>query len=207
MSPRFPVCRDDRIGQVRRGQAWLSIFGSFLFLTSGAVLQAQEPSLEELLPGLKERAVVLDMVARIVEGNQEEVWNSTNSKVTIPGRPVGFKLVGTNVVVAVQFTPYRQRDGRNILVAQGQIWINIPNQGIRYQTTMETIPLEFGEQIYFFPLGSLNSPDEARIEIQLELRPYTEGPPVPADEPGRSPGAAAGRADGKADGRESDSPP
>jgi hypothetical protein len=181
MSRHFPAYRDDRPGQVRRVHSWLGLFGGFLFLTAGAaVIQAQEPSLEDLLPGLKERAVVLDIVARIVEKNQEEVWNAANSKVTIPGRPVGLKLVGANVVVAVQFTPYRLRNGHNILVAQGQIWINVPNQGIRYQTTMETIPIEFGEQIYFFPLGSLNTHDDARIEIRLELRPYTEDQPVPA---------------------------
>ncbi|MDR1948257.1 MAG: hypothetical protein LBQ38_02590 [Spirochaetaceae bacterium] len=194
MSRFFPLYRDDRTGQIHRGQVWLTVVGSLLFFTAGVSLRAQEPSLEELLPGLKERAVVLDIVARIVEQNQREVWNSVNSKVTIPGRPVGLKLVGANVVVAVQFTPYRRRDGRNILVAQGQIWINVPNQGIRYQTTMETIPLEYGEQIYFFPLGSLNSQDDAHIEIQLELRPYTEDPPLAADRPDNSDTAAT---DGK----------
>jgi hypothetical protein len=163
----------------------LTLFGSLLLLNaaSGA---AQELSLEELLPGLKERAVVLSIVSRVVEQNQQEVWNSVNSKVTIPGRPVGLKLVGANIVVAVQFTPYLRRNGNNILVAQGQIWIDIPNKGIRYQTTMQTIPLEYGEQIYFFPLGSVNSEDEAYIEIQLELRPYSEEAPAetpPAEPP------------------------
>jgi hypothetical protein len=56
--------------------------------------------------------------------------------------------------------------------------VDIPNQGIRYLTTMETIPLEYGEQIYFFPLGSADNPDEVRIEIQVELHPYImESPP------------------------------
>jgi hypothetical protein len=113
----------------------------------------------------------------VVEQDQEEVWNSVvNSKVTIPGRPVGIKLIGENIVVMVQFTPYLGLGdkGHNILVAQGQIWVNIPNEGIRYQTTMQTIPLEYGEQIYFFPLGKVTADNEARIEIQLELRPYSE---------------------------------
>jgi hypothetical protein len=130
-----------------------------------------ERPLEEMLPGLKNRAVVIDIAARIVERNQGEVWNSVISRVTIPGRPVGLKLVGANLVVAAQFTPYFRRNGRHILVAQGQIWMDIPNEGIQYKTTMQTIPLEFGEQIYFFPLGQDES-NEARIEIQLELRPY-----------------------------------
>jgi hypothetical protein len=152
----------------------LTLFGSFLFLAANAAVGAQEPSLEEMLPGLKDRAVVLEMVARVVEQNQQETWNSVNSKVTIPGRPVGLKLVGANVVVAVQFTPYLRRNGRNMLVAQCQIWVDVPNEGISYQTTMQTIPLEFGEQIYFFPLGSVNSQNDARIEIMLELKPYAK---------------------------------
>jgi hypothetical protein len=34
--------------------------------------------------------------------------------------------------------------------------------------------MEFGDQIYFFPLGKVGAENEARIEIQLELHPYTE---------------------------------
>jgi hypothetical protein len=154
----------------------LTLFGSILFLTFRAV-HPQEPSLEELLPGLKEQAMVMDIVARVVERNQQVVWNSVNSKVTIPGMPVGLKLVGTNIVVAVQFIPYLRRNGHNVLVAQGQIWITIPDQGISYYTTMQTIPLEFGEEIFFFPLGSVDGQDDARIEVKLVLHPYTEGSP------------------------------
>jgi hypothetical protein len=155
----------------------MGLFGIIL-LAAGTAAMAQESSLEKI-PGLKEQAVVLDIVSRVVEQNQEEVWNSTNSRVTIPGRPVGLKLVGSNVVVQVQFTPYPNfsSTGNAVLVAQVQIWINIPGEGIRYQTTMQTIPLKYGEQIYFFPLGSMDADDDARIEIQLELRPYAETEP------------------------------
>jgi hypothetical protein len=169
-------------GRVSRNR--LIFLRSLLFFAAGAALSAQEvPSLEELLPGLKERAIIMDIVARIVEQDQEVVWNTENSRVTIPGRPVGLKLVGANIVVAVQFTPYFRRNGNNILVAQGQIWLDVPNQGISYHTTMQTIPLEFGEQIYFFPLGQTKSRDEmSRIEIQLVLHPYTEqGSPMEED--------------------------
>jgi len=137
-----------------------------------------------ILPALREKAVVLDIIARVVERDRDEVWNSESSKVTIPGRPVSLKLVGENVVVVVQFTPYRRDDGRQVLVAQGQVWVNTPEEGIRYQTTMQTIPVDFGEQIFFFPLGPKTGAGHARIEIQLELNPYQE----PADqEPGSAP--------------------
>jgi hypothetical protein len=128
----------------------------------------------QMLPGFKDQAVVLDIQARVIEQNLMEIWNESHRRVTIPGRPVGIKMVGANVVVAAQFVPYLRRRGQNILVAQGQIWIEIPGQGIRYQTTMQTIPLAFNEPVYFFPLGSSEHSNEARIEIVLTMRSYKD---------------------------------
>jgi hypothetical protein len=173
----------------------LALIGGLLFLASAGGLPgntgglAAQESSGGMMPGLRDRAVVLNIVARIVEQDQEEIWNSNNSKVTIMGRPVNMKLIGENVVVNVQFTPYQQENGRSLLVAQGQIWINVPNEGVRYQTTLQSIPMEFGEQIYFFPLGKVHSDDDASIEIRLELRPYQENaepseelPPLPPED-------------------------
>jgi hypothetical protein len=103
------------------------------------------------------------------------------------GRPVNMKLIGENVVVNVQFTPYQQENGRSLLVAQGQIWISVPNEGVRYQTTLQSIPMEFGEQVYFFPLGKVHSGNEASIEIRLELHPYQENAEPAAEPPPNSP--------------------
>ncbi|MDR3160900.1 MAG: hypothetical protein LBU28_04725 [Spirochaetaceae bacterium] len=157
----------------------LVVLGSILFISANPMIRAQE----EMFRGLEDRAVVLDIIARVVEETAGEVWNSTNSKVTIPGKPVGLRLVGENILVVVQFTPLFKSDGTNVLVALGQIWINVPNEGIRYHTTMQTIPLEFGEQIYFFPLGSKRSSEDARIEIQLRLHPYSEEKNTDPDHP------------------------
>ena len=151
----------------------IAFLGGIFILMAASALSAQETSLEEL-PGLRERAIVMRIVSRIIEQNQQVVWDAENARVTIPGRPVGLKLVGANLIVAVQFTPFLRKNGRSVLVAQGQIWINIPNEGMRYHTTMQTIPLELGEQIYFFPLGSMGTNDEASIEIQLVLEPYAD---------------------------------
>jgi hypothetical protein len=152
----------------------IGFVGSVFLLAAGSWLGAQESSFAEVLPAFKERAVVINITARIIENNRQEIFNAVNSRVTIPGRPVGIKLVGSNVVVAVQFTPFFGRQGKNVLVAQGQIWVEIPGEGMRYHTTLQTIPVEFGERVYFYPLGSVSKPEEDRIEIQLELLPYTE---------------------------------
>jgi hypothetical protein len=160
----------------------LCLVGLFLFLFTGPAPGAQEQEgeppgggdslLEELLPRFKDQAVVLDINARVIEQNQTVIWNESHQKITIPGRSVGLKLVGANVVVAVQFTPYLRRNGQNLLVAQGQIWMDVPNQGISYHTSIQTIPLEFGEPIYFFPLGSATETDAACIEVMLTMNRY-----------------------------------
>jgi hypothetical protein len=152
----------------------LYLFSAFFIFTSSIPVCAQDQQgTERMTPELRRRALVLDINARVLEEKQVVVWNETHRKITIPGNPVGIKLVGANVVVAVQFTPFVRRHGQNVLVAQGQIWINDPDKGVSYYTSIQTIPMEFDEPIYFFPLGSSQQID-ASIEIILTVNPYTE---------------------------------
>ena len=132
------------------------------------------PSHGGFFPRFRGRALVLEISARVVERDDTVIWNESHQKTTLPGRPVGIKLVGSNLVVVAQFTPYVRRGVQKFLVAQGQIWMEVPEHGIRYHTTMQTIPLEFGEPIYFFPLGPHGPEDTARIEVMLTLYPYEE---------------------------------
>jgi hypothetical protein len=125
---------------------------------------------------MRDRAIVMRMITRVLEKGNIEAWNSDTNKITIPGRPVGLKIVGENVAVFVQFTPYPRRDGRGVLVAQGQIFTETPDGGVQCITMMQTVPLEYGEQVFFFPLGSGKSSDEAHIEIQIEMNRYDETP-------------------------------
>ncbi|MDR1870056.1 MAG: hypothetical protein LBQ82_08735 [Treponema sp.] len=152
----------------------LRLFSAIFLFTLSIPIHAEDPqpagmpSGNGMMPGLRRRAVVLDIDARVLEQKNEVVWSETHRKLTIPGNPVGIKLVGSNLVVAVQFTPFISRRG-NVLVAQGQIWIDDPEKGMCYYTSIQTIPLVFGEPIYFFPLGpqQINS----SIEIILTVNP------------------------------------
>jgi hypothetical protein len=49
-----------------------------------------------------------------------------------------------------------------------------PKQGIHYRTSVQTIPLEFNETIYYFPLGPLKPEAGPSIEVMLTLRPYED---------------------------------
>ena len=137
---------------------------------------------EEIPPGLRERLLLCSIAARIVEAENKIAWESDNASVTMPGRPVALKLVGDNVVMALQFIPYLRQPGRErersrgqalgFLVAQGQIWVNKPDGGIHHQAVMQTIPFNLGEKIFFLPLGDKRDASESLIEIQIELTPY-----------------------------------
>jgi hypothetical protein len=156
----------------------LCLFG-VLFLFAASVY-GEDPEPVGMNQRLRRGTVVLDIDARVLEQKDVVIWEETHRKLTIPGSPVGIKLVGANLVVAVQFTPFIRRQGNNVLVAQGQIWINNQNEGMRYYTSIQTIPLEFDEPIYFFPLGQ--SPQlDSFIEIMLTIKPYT-GPGATAPE-------------------------
>ncbi|MDR1837278.1 MAG: hypothetical protein LBQ89_06425 [Treponema sp.] len=118
------------------------------------------------------RALVLDITTRVVD-KEQVAWSESSRKVAIPGNPVGVQLVGSNIVVVVQFTPYIRSEG-NVLVAQGQIWIAGSDNTVSYYTSIQTIPMELGEQIFFFPLGSSQHLDPS-IEIILTVNQYQEG--------------------------------
>ena len=158
----------------------LFLFSAVFIFAAGAQINAQD-SQAGVASRFGRRALIIGIDARVLEEKekkQEVAWEETIQKITIPGSPVGIKLVGSNVVVAVQFTPFIRRHGQNVLVAQGQIWIDDPNKGMSYYTSIQTIPMEFGEPIYFFPLGSQQL--DSSIEIILTVNLNTEAAPTEA---------------------------
>jgi hypothetical protein len=149
------------------------VFGAFFIISASMNIYAQDSKgeLGEMVSGLRKRAVVMDIDARVLGEENAVVWSETHRKIAIPGSPVGIKLVGSNVVVEVQFTPFIRKEG-SVLVAQGQIWYTEPGKGISYYTSIQTIKLEFGEPIYFFPLGKSNQFNSC-IEIIITVNRNT----------------------------------
>jgi len=159
----------------------LCFIGVLFVFASGIYIEAQEqnisgPGMEQ---GFRRRALVLDINARVVENEQEVIWDQSHKKITMPGSPVSIQLAGSNVVVAAQFTPFIRR-GNNVMVIQGQIWIEDPKRGISYYTSIQTVPMEFNEPIHYFPLGTSHQ-SSSSIEIILTVNPYRE-PREPIEE-------------------------
>jgi len=100
-------------------------------------------------------------------GEKAQAWRAQSVKYTVPGTPVPFKLVGSNVAIIVQITAFEQDDGKGAtLIAQGQVWVRPPEGGLSYHTAVETLSVEDGETVLFFPLGLAPS---GKASMRLEI--------------------------------------
>jgi len=155
------------------------IIGLFLtvFLSAGTFAQDQgDHSIEELL----KEALTIRIQAKLFHDVQNVMWQSELERLTIPGRAVTINLQNEQARLSVHFTPYRKTSGGLILVAQSEIWLQEysrenSSENLRYFTSMKSIPLDFEELIYFYPLGkleNLNNPDQIHIEMILSISPY-----------------------------------
>ena len=153
--------------------------GLLLCLIATVALSGQEksePSLDDLLKD----ALSLYIHARLSQVEQKVKWESEVDKLTIPGRPVTIHLKNDQARLSVHFTPYRKKEGGLILVAQSELWLmqqksESKPEGLRYYTSMKSIPLDFGETVLFFPLGkmdNLNNPEKLHIEMAVMISPY-----------------------------------
>ena len=133
---------------------------------------------EEFFRELKQ-VLSMNIEARISEFGEDAVWKVESSKHTIPGRSVSVKLVGENIVVLADFTPYVDTDSSIVLVAQAHVWIS-PQGGkpLEHFTALKSLPVRMGEKVLFFPLGvtslEANSDNTYNIVLEIHVLP-TEG--------------------------------
>jgi hypothetical protein len=114
-------------------------------------------------------------------GEKGNAWRAESVKYTVPGTPVPFKFIVANVVIIVQVTPFSRPDDKGIvLVAQGQVWFKSPEGGLSYHTTIDTLSVEYGETVFFFPLG-LDSAGKAPIRLEIAVLHAAELPSPPGD--------------------------
>lgn len=123
-------------------------------------------------------------------------WIAQSSKYTVPGTPAPFKLVGSNIAVIVQITPFDRDDGKGVmLIAQGQVWVKPPEGGLSYHTTIESLSVDYGETVLFFPLGL--APDgKAPMRLEISVVRAADAGPSPSPSPGPE-GAGANDKAGK----------
>jgi hypothetical protein len=98
-------------------------------------------------------------------------WESKELKYTIPGSSVSVKMIGTDVAILITVTPYKTKDGGLLLLAQGQVWYKEGDNGLRYRTTVDTLPVHFGERVLFYPFG-IQADGESPLRVELVMDKY-----------------------------------
>ncbi len=158
------------------GSRWVLL----LLLLAAAQARAQDNELEQAfqdpnLESLIDRALQLNITARVLPPDESPAWNSVSQKVTLPGRSVAVRVLGENLRIDAVFTPY-ENDGNLLLVAQGQVWFSEAKE-TRYLTTFQSVPVGLGEKVLFFPLGlsePLSKKTTFTMQIEVEIYPYKQ---------------------------------
>lgn len=146
----------------------------FLLLNHGAYLAADGNT--DPLKYLKDDALSVNVVARIMDSGHETIWNMSSTKVTISGRAVQVRLEGDNVLVLANLIPYLNPDNSILLVALGQIWVpTADRKGYKYYSTMKSLPITPGEKVFFFPFGMAvdQKANVYTLELEIQVTRYT----------------------------------
>ena len=112
------------------------------------------------------------MNTRILGTENETVWHMESSKVTISGEAVSVKLKGENIVVIANITPYLNVDNTIFLVAKGEIFLSekADSEEVKYYTTLQSLPVENGEKVMFFPLGMAYDSNSNFYSMEMEIQ-------------------------------------
>jgi hypothetical protein len=98
-------------------------------------------------------------------------WESKDLKYTIPGSSISVKMIGTDVAIIITVTPYKTKEGGLLLLAQGQVWYKEGESGLRYRTTVDTMSVNFGERVLFYPFG-VQADGESPLRVELVMDKY-----------------------------------
>jgi hypothetical protein len=110
--------------------------------------------------------------------------NVARSRLTLPGHSVAVRFDGSNIRVKANLTPYLLKDGKLMLVAQGEVWLAEPTSAanaIRYLSSIKTLPVSLGEKVFFYPLGipdPVQGTNRFNLALEIQIVPVDEKPPV-----------------------------
>lgn len=143
----------------------------FTILTLFPSLAQDQDQMQELL----DKALIININARLVSEDAKATWSFQAVKLTIPGKPVALQLQGKNINVNIVFTPYQMEEPNKILlVAQNQIMVQEAKTGsAKYFGNLKQIPVTLGEKIQFYPLG-VNDTTSVNIQLEIEVIRYKD---------------------------------
>jgi hypothetical protein len=125
---------------------------------------------------LEDNALSVHIEARVTMPGESQVWRTESKNVTISGRAVAVKLTGENIIIFADIIPYVNEDRTILLVAKGEVWTQTDHSsGVKYYSTMKSLPVKPGESVIFFPLGRAMDQKQNvyTIELEISVVPYS----------------------------------
>jgi hypothetical protein len=104
-------------------------------------------------------------------------WTSRSLRYTVSGSPIGIRLASEDLLIIVQVTPYDHGKEGLVIVAQGQVWVKQENGEIAYHTAFETLSVDFGERVFFYPLG-LNPDGSSAFHLEIAVDRFGDKPSI-----------------------------
>ncbi len=150
----------------------------FLGLLQPVFSQQDGNSIEELqeaLRYLQDKALEVQIHARLIGKDRENIWNTKSRKITVSGKSVSITLEGENLTVSAHLIPFLNEGGSIFLVAKGEVWVQqSPDEEKKYYSTVKSLPIKPGESVIFFPTGVLMDTEENNvytIELEIQVEP------------------------------------
>lgn len=126
---------------------------------------------------LEGKAFTVHIVIRLLDSDEELVWDVEHTEVTVSGRALNVRLVGDDIVIDAFLAPFGSIESDLMIVAYGQLWFTDgPERGVRYESFMKSLPVELGERVILLPLGGVAVDSETNtyytIQLEIQLLPY-----------------------------------
>lgn len=143
---------------------------ALLFLAFSLTAEDKPGTLEAVAEELLRESLAMNVVARVVSETEDIDWSTEIAKITIPGRAVTVSLDGDDARLKVRLTPYTGENDEYLLVAQSEIWLDGA-----YSSSMTSLPITFGEEVLYFPLGRGSDKTETNpvhVVMTITVVPY-----------------------------------
>lgn len=102
----------------------------------------------------------------------ETLWSTAVDKITIPGREVVVSVEGKDARLEIIFTIYPTENDKTILAARSETRF-----GEDYNSALTTFPLQYGEEVHYYPLGRVGDGVEVtpvEIFMKITVTPYLD---------------------------------
>jgi hypothetical protein len=140
-----------------------------------ATAQEKPAPVENPLEYIRDKAVAVSIVTRVVGNDRVNIWKTRSERITVSGKSVNVILEGDELKVQAHIIPFVHEDGTILLIAKGEVWSGSGDaEDIEYYTTVRSLPIEPGESVIFFPVGlAVDSAEQVyTIELEIQVQPY-----------------------------------